>query len=193
MADDAFFLVAGSTRSGEDEILLDVYQSLKKESLNLRLLLAPRHLDRLDEVERLLDERGLWYSIYGRDSDSKEVRADSIVLVDRMGLLNDLYLAADLAFVGGTLTDVGGHNILEPVWARTPVVFGPFLDNVKEAAEYVLERNYGVKVNSRDEFRAVLAEVMNGERTFETRTYSDISESPTAQAGNYLLGRLKDA
>ena len=193
VADDAFFLVAGSTRSGEDEILLNVYQSLKKEFLNLRLLLAPRHLDRLDEVERLLDERGFWYSVYGRDSDSKEVRADSIVLVDRMGLLNELYLAADLAFVGGTLTDVGGHNILEPVWARTPVVFGPFLDNVREAAEYVLEHNYGAKVNSQDEFRAVLADVMNGERTFGTRTYSDVSESPTAQVGHYLLERLKDA
>ena len=61
---------------------------------------------------------------------------------------SDLYLAANTAFVGGTLVDIGGHNILEPVWAGSPVLFGPSLHNVTEASKYIIENSFGALVRS---------------------------------------------
>jgi 3-deoxy-D-manno-octulosonic-acid transferase len=182
-----FLLVAGSTRPGEETLLLETCENLKKAHPHLRLVLAPRHLERLDEVRRLLEERRTPYCLYG---DGRECEA--VTLVDRMGLLNDLYLAADLAFVGGTLVNIGGHNLLEPVWARTPVVFGPSIENVSEAAEYVVSRNYGIMVQSADEMTGLIARVIEGRVTFAVKDDDDLARSATAVAGGYILKRLTD-
>jgi len=182
-----FLLVAGSTRPGEEVLLLEMCENLKKSHPHLRLVLAPRHLERLDEVRRLLEERRTPYCLYG---DGRECEA--VTLVDRMGLLNDLYLAADLAFVGGTLVNIGGHNILEPVWARTPVVFGPSVENVAEAAEYVVSRNYGIMVRSADEMTGLIAQVIEGQVIFAVKDDDDLARSATELAGVYILKRLTD-
>ena len=183
-----FLLVAGSTRPGEEILLLETYEILRKVHPHLRLVLAPRHLERLDEVRRLLDERRTSYCLYG---DGRECEA--VALVDRMGLLNDLYLAGDLAFVGGTLVNIGGHNILEPVWARTPVVFGPSVENVSEAAEYIVTRNYGVMVQSADEMTGLISRVIKGQVRFAVKDDNDLAHSATAIAGVYILKRLTSA
>jgi len=110
-----------------------------------------------------------------------------------MGLLNDLYLAADLAFVGGTLVDLGGHNLLEPIWAGTPVLFGPSIHNVKEAAEYIVSNDFGCMVASEEELFSTVSDVMSGHKMFSTKTEATSSQSATAHIGDYLLGRLGDA
>ncbi len=109
-----------------------------------------------------------------------------------MGILNDLYLMADLAFVGGTMVDIGGHNILEPVWAGTPVLFGPFLSNVLEASDYILQNNYGAKISSAEEIYEIASKMKSGETAFKMKSCNDLSCSPTAIAGEYILGRLKN-
>lgn len=182
-----FLLVAGSTRPGEETLLLETYDKLRKSQPQMRLVLAPRHLERLDEVRRLLEERRTPYCLYG---DGRECEA--VALVDRMGILNDLYLAADLAFVGGTLVNIGGHNILEPVWARTPVVFGPSVENVSEAADYIITRNYGVMVRNADEMTDLISRVIEGRVRFAVKDDDDLSRSATAIAGEYILKRLTD-
>ena len=79
--------------------------------------------------------RGLKYALYSKMADTESCEA---VLVDRMGVLNTLYAVSDIAFVGGTLVAVGGHNLLEPVWAGIPVLYGPSLDNVRDSSEYII-------------------------------------------------------
>lgn len=182
-----FLFVAGSTRPGEETLLLETYENLRNKHPHLRLVLAPRHLERLDEVRRLLEERRTPYCLYG---DGRECEA--VTLVDRMGLLNDLYLAADLAFVGGTLVNIGGHNVLEPVWARTPVIFGPSIENVSEAAEYIVARNYGVMVRSANEMTDLISRVIEGQASFAVKDDDDLARSATALAGGYILKRLTD-
>ena len=184
---DQFMLVAGSTRPGEEAILLNVVLELRKQYPQLRLVLAPRHMERLDEVRRLVEESGLALCYYGAGR-----ACDGVTLVDRMGLLNDLYLAADLAFVGGTLVPIGGHNILEPVWSHTPVLFGSSLDNVTDAAEYIIAHNFGAKVADADELRMMLVEVISGRRNFAAKEVTDMEHSATAIAGTYILKRLND-
>jgi 3-deoxy-D-manno-octulosonic-acid transferase len=185
---EQFMLVAGSTRPGEEAILLSVVNELRKQHPQLRLVLAPRHLERLDEVRRLIKDSGIPLCHYG---DGRP--CDGVTLVDRMGLLNDLYLAADLAFVGGTLVEIGGHNILEPVWTRTPVLFGPSLDNVADAAEYIIANNFGAKVADAAELRTIVAEIVAGRRKFASKEDTDPEHSATALAGTYILKRLGDA
>ena len=182
---DDFLLVAGSTRSGEETILADLVTVIGDRQL--RLVIAPRHVERVAEIKAMLDSKKLPAVIYGQSG------REPVILVDRMGLMNDLYLAADLAFVGGTLVDIGGHNILEPVWASTPVLFGPYLSNVAEAAEYIVSHNYGVGVDSGPELAQTVKQVMARDRTFAIKTENDRLTSPTAVIGNYILKKLQSA
>jgi len=185
---DDFLLVAGSTRPSEEALLLGIFDQLKPTCPGLRLALAPRHLERLNEVKKLLAESGLKYATL------REAVSDSdVILVDRMGVLNSLYEAANLAFVGGTLVDIGGHNLLEPVWALTPVVYGPSLNNVVEAAEYIERHNYGVRVDSADELKAIIEDVIANRRSFAVRDRSDLEQSAVATIGRYILERFAHA
>jgi 3-deoxy-D-manno-octulosonic-acid transferase len=185
---DDFLFVAGSTRPGEEALLLDICEQMKPHYPGLRLVLAPRHLERLNEVKKVLAQCTL------RSATLGEVASDAdVILVDRMGLLNSLYEIADLAFVGGTLVDVGGHNLLEPVWVQTPVVYGPSLDNVAEAAEYIERCNYGARVNSAAELGTLVEDVIAGRRTFDVRDRDDLKQSAVATIGSYLLERIAHA
>jgi len=179
-----FVLVAGSTRSGEESLLLDLFERLRADGVPLRLVLAPRHVERSREIADLAAGRGLALSIYGDEG------VQPIVLVDKMGLLGRLYLTADLAFVGGTLVDLGGHNLLEPVWAGAPVVFGPSVSNVRDAAEYIETNTYGARIESLSELEAVVREVATGAKRFRIKSMADAGASATATVTDYLVGKL---
>lgn len=185
--DTDFVLVAGSTRPGEEVILADVYTRLSQTFPDLVMIIAPRHVERTGEVKALLEERMIRYRILGSPNNDERV-----ILVDRLGLLNDLYRAADMAFVGGTLVDIGGHNLLEPVWAGCPVLFGPSLHNVQEAADYIIGKSYGALVRDEEELLSLLKKTIEGDIMFQTKRRQDLDASPTAQAGDYILGMLKD-
>lgn len=180
-----FVLVAGSTRPGEEEILINLFSDISKSNAAFRLILAPRHLNRMDEIKSAIARQSLDYGIYGSNNGTSP-----LMLVDKMGELDDLYQAADLAFVGGTLVDVGGHNILEPVWAGTPVVFGPYISNIAEARDYVLANKYGAMVDSIEDLRELIHEFMKNRNMFAIKSEEDLSHSPTALAGDYILERL---
>ncbi|MBI4698512.1 MAG: hypothetical protein HY758_06260, partial [Nitrospirae bacterium] len=103
-------ILAGSTHRGEDEIVLDAFEHAKKDIPDLRLILAPRHPERFNEVEDILIKRGLSYI---RRSELRTQNSD-VILLDTIGELAHLYSKADVAFIGGSLLPFGGHNILEP-------------------------------------------------------------------------------
>ncbi len=187
---DDFFMVAGSTRNGEEAMMLDLLQAMSARDDKFRLIIAPRHVERAGEIGALLKDRNVCFALFEQRSRADKGDIVSCVLVDRVGLLNDLYLAADIAFVGGTLVDVGGHNLLEPVWAGTPVLFGPHLDNVNEAADYILSHNYGARVQSADELTALVEKACSGKTAFAIKTETDLAGSATARAGAYILEKL---
>jgi len=187
-----FLMVAGSTRSGEEIILADLYKSIRTRHPNFKLVIAPRHVERASEVTALFSGKQLKSSVWG-ETNGIVTDSDSITIVDEMGILNDLYMSADLAFVGGTLVNVGGHNLLEPVWAGTPVLFGPSLDNVHEAADYIIEHDYGAKVQDKQELLEEVEQIMCDQRYFARKTENDLSMSATTVAGDYILSRLDNA
>ncbi len=187
--EDDFVIVAGSTRSGEGKFLIrELINSKVTSDKKTKLIIAPRHIERVDEIKQICLDENIAYSIYGHD-DQKA----SIIIVDQMGILNDLYMMADLAFVGGTLVNIGGHNILEPVWTGTPVLFGPYLSNVIEAADYIIQNNYGVKITSAKEIFDIVSRMKSGKTTFNKKSSNDLSCSSTSKAGEYILSRLNNA
>lgn len=183
-----FLFVAGSTRPGEEAAIAALYQNLAIAHPNLRIAIAPRHIERSDEVANIFAIHGITVCREKRNGNGAKV-----ILIDRMGELNELYAAADLAFVGGTLAEIGGHNILEPVWCGTPVLFGQSLDNVKEAADYIVRNNFGGKVADAEELTRVVGEVIDSKVRFDKRDDSDRTDSATATVAEYIIRRVGHA
>jgi 3-deoxy-D-manno-octulosonic-acid transferase len=128
--------LAGSTAPGEEEVVLGAYQKLREDFPALALILAPRHLVRVPEVEKLVAERSLSYV---RASAAPTNRPADVMILDTMGELRALYRRAAIAFVGGTLTEVrGGQNPAEPASVNVPVLFGPYYENQQDTASALL-------------------------------------------------------
>lgn len=131
-----FVWLAGSTHQGEESLLLAQYRRLKPDIPSLLMVLAPRHPERFQDVAELCRAAGL--NVVPRSTGNPPGSDCDIYLADSMGELKMLYAAADLAFVGGSLVPVGGHNVLEPAAAGVPVLFGPHMCNFQEIAESML-------------------------------------------------------
>ena len=148
--------VAASSRPGEEEILLDAHRLAAGRVPGLRLILAPRHLERCKEVEGLIREKGLrsvrWSQLLPFET------APDCVLVDAMGALSCLFSAGRAAFVGGTLVPIGGHNLLEPALSAVPVLFGPHTESIRVVAEVLLKTGGGRVVRDAASLAAALAE-----------------------------------
>jgi 3-deoxy-D-manno-octulosonic-acid transferase len=150
--DDVVF-ICGSTRTGEEKLLLPVYTRLReKYSGRLLWILAPRHLERLPEVMALLDRAGLGYELFSQVAPSigREHR-ENIILLDSIGELARLYAAGHYILCGASLVKKGGHNIMEPIAQGKPVFFGPFMQDFQDAVDLVLAAGAGIQVASPDE------------------------------------------
>lgn len=128
-----FVWIIASSHHGEEEIFLKLYPALKAKIAELLLLIVPRHPERFQTVRKLCEERGL--AVRMRSEDREVEAACDVYIADSMGELKMLYAAADVAFVGGSLAPVGGHNVLEPAAVGVPVMFGPRMFNFQEIAE----------------------------------------------------------
>ncbi len=126
----------GSSREGEEKELLPVMQKLKIRYPELRVIWAPRHMDRIPEIETLFASRSL---VWSRKSKGPEQSA-STILWDSMGDLLDAYRQADVAVVGGSFVQKGGQNPLEPASLSVPVVFGPSMENFLGISEVLVQQ-----------------------------------------------------
>ncbi len=129
-------LTAGSTHQGEDEMVLNVYNLLKKEISGLKLLLAPRHPERNENVLGLIKSRGFKYGLRSQKQGFDEA---DVILLDTMGELGQLYSISYLAFIGGSFSGTGGHNPLEPAIYDVPVVSGPTVFNFRNIYRFMTE------------------------------------------------------
>ncbi len=152
-----FVWVAGSTHAGEEEAALVAHRKLPEQLRDALLILVPRHPQRFDEVRNLLDKSGL--SFVTRSSGIAVSESVSVLLVDSMGELLNYYAAADVAFVGGSLVRVGGHNLLEPAALGKPTLCGPYLFNSQDIADQMIEVGAARRVGSSDDLAQALAEL----------------------------------
>ncbi|MGH7674463.1 MAG: lipid IV(A) 3-deoxy-D-manno-octulosonic acid transferase, partial [Gemmatimonadales bacterium] len=133
-------LLAASTREGEEALLLDALEQLAVPGL--LMVIVPRHPQRFDEVARLLEARGVRYQ--RRSANAGTTPETDVVLGDSMGEMFAYYGACDVAFIGGSLVPLGGHNLIEACAAGKPVLIGPSTFNFSEATE--LARHAGAAI-----------------------------------------------
>ena len=143
-------LIAGSTHPGEEHSILRAARSIE----GLRVALAPRHIERADEVASLIGAHGL--NVARRSRGQSLGAHDAVYLLDSVGELADFYAAGDVAFVGGSLMARGGHNVLEPVLRGAPALFGPFMMNFRAAAQLVGESDLGAQIAGENELENAL-------------------------------------
>jgi 3-deoxy-D-manno-octulosonic-acid transferase len=146
--------VAGSTHGGEEAAAIAAHRRLLEQRRDALLILVPRHPQRFDEVRGLLGKSGLQFVT--RSSGAAVTREVTILLVDTMGELLHFYAAADVAFVGGTLVPIGGHNLLEPAALGVPTLCGPYVSNAQDVADRLINAGAVMQVHSGTELSVAL-------------------------------------
>lgn len=140
--------IAASTHEGEEEIVLDVFSKLKSDISDLVLLLVPRHPERFNRIAALCQQRGF---LVARRSKGDVNTKTEIYLGDTMGDLPLLYAAGDVAFVGGSLVPIGGHNLLEPAAVGLPVIMGPYTFECEEICRRLLDAQAAQRVTNTEQ------------------------------------------
>lgn len=161
LAEGDSVLVAGSTAPGEEPALLEAFRALRGLDASARLILAPRHPERFDDAESALRRAGLRVVRFSRmagQPGGAEPQAGpyDALLLDTLGTLPEIYAAADLVFVGGSLVRRGGQNILEPAALGKPVLFGPHVENFRAAATALTEAGGGFVARDGGELAALV-------------------------------------
>ena len=154
-------LIAGSTMRGEDEAVIRAFNRVRTTpgGANALLVIAARHPERFDEVERLCKSEGLATVRRSELPIDTEPRADAVIL-DTIGELAHLYQIATAVFVGGSLVPAGGHNILEPAFYGKSIVFGPHMENFNEIVETFLTNRAAIQVHTPRELETAIVGLM---------------------------------
>ncbi len=183
-------IIAGSTHKGEDEIVLDAFVKLKQEFSDIKLLLAPRHLTRLDNVKELVEKTGL---AYGFRSQNDTFENKDIILLDTMGELGKMYQICDMAFIGGSFNKTGGHNPLEAVVYDKPVISGPSIHNFKDIYHILTRSSAGKVVKTPQEFTDYLHKLLDN-KDFYNQACLDCKYAFMSQQGalDFVIERLKN-
>lgn len=156
-----FVWVAGSTHDKEEAILLEAHRQLRRERGDALLILVPRHPNRFTPVREWLDGVGVRRALR---STREPVQPDTeVLLVDTLGELLLFYASGDVAFVGGSLVPIGGHNLLEPAAVAKPILVGPHNFNAADIAELLLDRGAAMQVDSAGALSRALAALASDE------------------------------
>lgn len=182
-------LIAGSTHRGEDEIVLETYKKLKEKNLDIKLLLAPRHITRTDSVEELIKKFGFKYNLYSNNPSFEDV---DIILLNVMGELSKLYAVSDVAFIGGSFNNTGGHNPLEAIIFNKPVVSGPSIKNFRDIYAILSSNSSGRVVKNKEEFFEYLYKLFSDEN-FYNKASKDCETIFNNQQGalDFVIDKLK--
>jgi len=152
-------LLGASTHDGEEAALLSLLPALQELIPDFLLVLAPRHARRCDQIKRAFESSG--QSVVSFSDRRALAPCDHVFLVDVMGELDALFELASVAFVGGSLVPVGGHNFLEAVRAGTPTVMGSHLDNIEDIAQQFIDRQAIMIVRGGQELQQVVINLMD--------------------------------
>jgi len=160
--------IAGSTHPGEEETIIRLYSHILKNHADFRLVIAPRHIDRVGDVEEIVKRKGLASVRKSEIQNPKSKIQNPIIIIDTIGELGFMYSIADIVFIGGSLIPHGGQNILEPAFYKKPVIFGKYMMNFQEIAKEMILSGGGIQVNDEKELiKEVDGLINNGKKMIE--------------------------
>lgn len=183
-------IIAGSTHKGEDEIVLKTFKKLKEEFSDIKLLLAPRHPNRVPSILPILDKSGMTYG--KRSADDKFTEKD-IIILDTLGELGKMYSICHFAFIGGSFNNTGGHNPLEAVVYNKPAISGPDVHNFKDIYSILGKTNAGKVVKTPAEFYDACKQLLKN-NDFYTQACKDCETVFEAQQGalEFVIDKMKN-
>ncbi len=192
LAPNSKVITAGSTHRGEEAALLTVFRRLREKYPELVLIIAPRHPERFDEVEGLINKAG--YECQRRTRPGGPIK--DVLLLDTIGELRSFYGICDIAFVGGSLVKVGGHNLLEPAAMKKPVIFSRYMFNFKEISEALIFAGGGILVKDKEELYIKVDKLLSdkkyaqliGSRAFAVIEANSGAAARTIDAVSRLIG-----
>ena len=153
--------IAGSTHPGEEEVVLDAHQQLKADHPSLVFILAPRRIERIEEVVKLLKKKNISFAL--RSSLGLE-QAKNVILLDTMGELAEVYSLGQVAFVGKSLIKPGGgHSLIEPLRQGLPVMHGPFIENIYHVADKAQELGLALPVKNSEDIKEKVQSLLGNE------------------------------
>jgi 3-deoxy-D-manno-octulosonic-acid transferase len=155
--------VCGSTHSGEEKILLRVFEGVRPHFPDLRMVIAPRNVERAGEVLALARDMGFNAAL--KTGLAGEMLPYDVLILDTMGELGRIYGQAQISFVGGSLVPLGGHNLLEPAGFGCPVLFGPHTHNFVLMADMLSHEGGGLRVHDGKELQAAVEKLLSQEAT----------------------------
>lgn len=163
---DELLFVAGSTHPGEEEMMLETFHSLRKDFSTIRMIIAPRHIERSQQVlELLFRNHDYSLSVALRTSlEHSSVPKPDIIVWDTIGELRTLYSMASACFVGGSLIERGGHNILEPAACGKAPFYGPHMANFRASVDILESGGGGVQVANATELTEALKNYLNDDQ-----------------------------
>lgn len=164
-------LTLASTHSGEDQPLIEVFQTLKKDFPELKLVIAPRHPERVPEIKTLLNARALPFALRSQLSE-EHPNETSVVVLDSIGELLTVFGLSSLAVMGGSFVDHGGQNPIEPLSQKIPVIFGPHMFNFQDIVRLILEHHAGFQVETPTDIVNLATELLT-----QPEIYSNVVEN----------------
>jgi 3-deoxy-D-manno-octulosonic-acid transferase len=156
LADNDLILTAGSTREGEETILLKSFVQLKNTFTNLKLIIAPRHIARVNEICSLIKKNNLSFELFSKLTDSKK----DVIIIDVFGKLQTIYSISDIVFIGGSIVNKGGQNPIEAAAYSKPIIFGKYMYNF-ESESASLKNNGAFEINNQKEFVDTATKLLN--------------------------------
>lgn len=183
-------IIAGSTHKGEDEIILDAFVKLKKEFSDIKLLLAPRHLTRVNNVKVLTGKTGLKYGFRSKNDTFAD---NDIIILDTLGELSRMYQICDFAFIGGSFNKTGGHNPLEAVVYNKPVISGPSIHNFRDIYWILSRTKAGKIVKTPKELTDYMHKLLS-DKEFYIESCEDCKTVFNSQQGalEFVINELKE-
>jgi 3-deoxy-D-manno-octulosonic-acid transferase len=183
-------IFGGSTHAGEEKILAEVFRALRRQFVDLLLVLAPRHTERTGEVQRLMEEGG--FHVARRSQPAIIDPFVECLILDSTGEMRDWYGVSTLAFVGKSLLARGGQNPAEAILAGKPVLFGPHMENFAALAESLVAHRGAVRVNSATELNRAMAELLANpelrqEMVENARKVLDTHRGATARTAQLMI------
>lgn len=157
---DKLTWIAASTHQGEDEIILKAHQKIIEKFPNSLLMLVPRHPERFDSVFRLANEK---FISIRRSEKTIPNEKTQVYLGDTMGEMMTFFQASDVAFIGGSLINHGGHNLLEPALFKLPVLSGKHTFNFAEITQQLINENGLLMINNETELTKKITKLFSDE------------------------------